>query len=458
MSAVMGGRLGLTGCTRRRAVRRATELLAGTGAGVVVACAGGGAAGDAGAPKPAASGPQRVDVWWSIADNNPSVQPAWEDFKRRHAGWTGELTMGVPFDKFQATLAGGVVPDAYFGSFETIQVAAYKKMFAPLDDYIARDKVSLDQYFFGSKAGAVFRGKTYGMPHHSNVRSVYVNQKAFRETGLDPDKAVASWDDFRQAIQRMRQEEAPGQLTRIGYHPTWQIGGPTAIMYFQANGVPLLSADGNQPGFATPAGAEALKWVADTVSALGGKGALDEFQKRFPKGTGEALGKGATGVALAGIWVVPRDAMIADPGVSIAQWPVPGGPSAKGKTFGYVAATSGVVPTAAPRPDAGWEFTKYQASAEGQRFIQEPEGSWDQACIPSVANDAASLQKQPWRKRANELLGQARHTAYFPFPGAADIQAAMNTAMDNLLAGKQGPDATLQDMKQQVQNVMDQYR
>ena len=84
----------------------------------------------------------------------PSIAPAWEDFKRRHEGWTGELSMGVTFEKFQATLAGGVVADAYFGSFETIQVAAYKGMFAPLDPYIARDRVAMDQYYVGSTAGA----------------------------------------------------------------------------------------------------------------------------------------------------------------------------------------------------------------------------------------------------------------------------------------------------------------
>ena len=447
-----------TSATRRRVLRAGILGLA-AGPAACVPGGGGAATGGAGdAPRTGASGPQKVDVWWSIADNNPSIAPAWEDFKRRHDGWTGELTMGVTFEKFQATLAGGVVSDAYFGSFQTIQVAAYKGMFAPLDAYIARDKVAMDQYYVGSTAGAVFRGKVYGMPHHSNVRSVYINQRAYREAGLNPDRAPESWDDFRQAAQRLRREENPGQPDRIGFHPTWQIGGPTAVMYFQANGVPLLSADGSQPGFATPAGGESLKWIADTVAALGGKGVLDEFQKLFPKGTGEALGKGATGVALAGIWVVPRDAFAADPTATVAQWPMPGGPSARGKTFGYVAATSGVVPTAAARKDAGWEFTRYQASAEGQRFIQDAEGSWDQACINAVANDPAALQRQPWRRRANELLLQARNTAYFPFPGAADIQTAMNTAVDAMLAGRLGPDAALQEMKQQVQVVMDQYR
>src|SRR5262245_37560933 len=116
---------------RRVAVGRVGALGA---AGVLAAaCAPiGGSGGPAGtdAARPAPAGPQRVDVWWAIADNNPSIAPAWEDFQRRHPGWTGELQMGVTFDKFQTTLAGGVVPDAYFGSFQNIQVGAFKKMFA----------------------------------------------------------------------------------------------------------------------------------------------------------------------------------------------------------------------------------------------------------------------------------------------------------------------------------------
>jgi len=445
--------------TRRRLAQALAPLGVAPMAAALVACgATKSAGGDGDAAKPAPGGPQKVDVWWSIADNNPSVAPAWEDFKRRHAGWTGELTMGVTADKFQASIAGGVSPDAYFGSFQQIQQSAFKKLFAPLDQYINRDKVNMDQYFFGSKAGAVYKSKIYGMPHHSNVRSAYINDKAYKESGLDPTKAPASWDDFRTANQRMKKEDGPGVLSRIGYNPTWQIGGPTAALYFQLNGVPLVSADGNSPGFATPAGIEALKWLVDTVAFLGGPQALNDYQKVYSKGTGEALGKGAAGIAVAGIWVVPRDAMTANPDAVISQWPIPGGPSAKGKQFGFVAATSGVVPTSAARPDAGWEFTKYQASVDGQKFIQGANGSWDQACIASVANDPAVLQQQPWRKRANELLGQARNTAYFPHPGAVEIEAAMNTAVDAMLAGKAGPDATMQDMKQQVQNFMDQYR
>jgi ABC-type glycerol-3-phosphate transport system substrate-binding protein len=451
--------------TRRRLLEHLSSDVRGMGwalAGVgLIACSGrtvlpsGAGAQSASATS---SPPQRVDVWWPYADNNPSVPPAWDDFKQRHPGWTGELTMGVTYEKFQASLAGGTVPDAYWAGFDFVQVAAYKGMFQPLDSYVSRDKVQLDQYFPASLAGARYKGKLYGLPHHSDVRSVYVNQVVLRDGGLDPNRQPTSWDDFRTANQRLLHKDAQDTIDRIGFDPTWQIGGPVALMYLQANGVPLLSNDGTQPGFATAAGIEALRWLADTIAAIGGASALTGFEKRFQNGIGEALARNAAGMALAGMWILGHWVYGLEPASQIAQWPMPGGPSARGRSFGYYSGTTGVVPAAASRPEAGWEFTKYQASPEGQRFVQSVDGSWDQACIESVANDPEVLKRQPWRKRANELLAQATLPAYFPFPGAAEIQAAMTSALDPLLKGQQGPDATMQDLKQQVQQVMDQYR
>ena len=426
------------------------------GMGVLGAACGGNAGTNTAGSGTGPAGPQRVVVWVPGA-GNPSYPPAYEDFLKRNAGWTGELVESVDYTKFQTSVAGGDVPDAYFAQFDTIQVAAHKGLYAPLDKYISRDKVNIEAYFFGSRAGAVFKGKVYGMPHHSNVRSVYVNQRLFRSAGMNADAAPASWDDFRNAIQRLGKPDSQGGIDRLGFNPTWTIGGTAALFYLQANGVSLTNGDGTQLAFNTPAGVEALKWMQDTMGAIGGNGAYTEYQKKF-KNVGDAIAKDAMGMSLLGVWILGQQIFPVDASTPIAQWPMPGGPSAKGKQFGFFNATSCVVPTAAARPEAGWWFTKYQASVEGQRFIQEPENSFDQACLPEVANNAAVLARHPWRKRANELMAQAKHYAYFPAAGTADIQMAINTVTNDLLANKLAPDAAMIEMRQKVQNVMDQYR
>ena len=120
----------------------------------------------------------------------------------------------VSYEKFQASVAGGDVPDAYFAQFDTIQVAAHKGLYAPLDTYISRDKITMEAYFFGSRAGAVFKGKVYGMPHHSNVRSIYVNQRMLRRLWHESGRGPAGWDDFRNAIQRLGKPDGSGGIER----------------------------------------------------------------------------------------------------------------------------------------------------------------------------------------------------------------------------------------------------
>jgi multiple sugar transport system substrate-binding protein len=444
------------GPTRRAVLGRVGAVFG--GALALAGCGITGPGGQADSSGAAQSAPQRVEVWSPFPDTHITTRPMWEGFLKQHPGWTSELTVNVSWEKFQTSLAGGTVPDAYWSNFNVIPVAAHKGMFLALDPFISRDKVDMNQYFSNSTMGALYKGKVYGMPRHSNVRSVYVNQRLLREVGMDPNKAPAGWEDFLQVNQRVKRADGQGMPDRIGFHPVWHLDIPPPLAYLQANGVPLVSADGDKVAFATPAGIEAFKWVADSLAALGGQAALAEYEKRFQQGVGEALGKNAAAMMLAGVWRMARDTFVVEPTSQIAQWPMPGGPSAKGKTFGYFAGTSGVLPASAQRRDAGWTFVRWQASEAGQRFVQEVPGSWDQACIGKVANDAKILQEQPWRKRANELLSQARSYAYFPHAGSNEVTRVMNAAFAPLIAGRQGPDATMQEVRQQVQNAMDEFR
>src|SRR5262245_31631154 len=198
---------GVGAVTRRVAVGGGAAALAALG----VAC---GAARERGAAEAGATtpvGPQKVVVWVPGA-GNPSYPPAYEDFLRRNPGWTGELVENVTYQKFQTAVAGGGGPDAYFAQFDTLQVAAHTAPLAPPHRYIAPAPVTLEAYFFGSRAGAVFRGKVYGLPHHSNVRSVYVTQRLLRNSGMHPDAAPAGWDDFRTAIQRLGKDDGGGGI------------------------------------------------------------------------------------------------------------------------------------------------------------------------------------------------------------------------------------------------------
>ena len=48
------------------------------------------------------------------------------------------------------------------------------------------------------------------------MRSVYVNQRLLRNSGMNPEAAPAGWDDFRAAIQRLGKVDGGGGLERLG--------------------------------------------------------------------------------------------------------------------------------------------------------------------------------------------------------------------------------------------------
>ena len=55
------------------------------------------------------------------------------------------------------------------------------------------------------------------MPHHSNVRSVYVNQRMFRASGLNADAAPATTD-------------VPARISIEELRDLWERGDPVSIV------------------------------------------------------------------------------------------------------------------------------------------------------------------------------------------------------------------------------------
>jgi ABC-type glycerol-3-phosphate transport system substrate-binding protein len=251
-------------------------------------------------------------------------------------------------------------------------------------------------------------------------------------------------------------ERGPDGLTRIGFDPAW--GWPSVVeAYFQANGVPLLSPEGDRIGFDTPAALEALQWVEKARAQIGPPAEIADYQKRSTS-IGAALATGQLGMELMGVWDLAYTIYKTTPEAQINQFAMPGGPSAQGKTFGYFIANFCVIPTDAKQPEAAWAYARFTASPTGQLFVQRAPGAWDQACIPSVADDPESLKNQPWRKDANKLLAQAKSYAYFPYPGSSQIDGAIDKIIAPFRQGTQSAAETFTQLKQQVQIEMDNIK
>jgi ABC-type glycerol-3-phosphate transport system substrate-binding protein len=446
--------------TRRKAVHGiAATIGAGATAGAAIALASCGPGGG-GAQAPATGkqlGPQHLRIWWPFGSENLAVKESWQEFQTSHPDWTAEIIFNGSYDKFLTGVAAGDVPDVYMPSSEFVLEGAAKGYLRPLDQLIARDKIDWSAYYKAAQIGCEYKKQCYGMPHHVDVYSVYANDKVLREAGMDPSKKPASWDELLTSNQRLRKGEVGAEPARLGFIPTFGLGA-FPLFYFPANGVSMVSDDGSTVGFDTPAGLEALEWMAQAVKTLGGWELITAFQRQFEGGVGTALGRDGVGYGHSGVWIIEYNILKANPQAEIGQWNFPGGPSARGKEFGHFIADYDVIPTESKRHDAAWRYIVHDTSAAGQKYVQSAPGAWDIATLPNVANDPEAIKKQPWRKRANELMATATSPSYFPHPGSREINGQISKVVQPLLQGNEGAKATMENLKREVQLLMDQYR
>jgi sn-glycerol 3-phosphate transport system substrate-binding protein len=140
------------------------------------------------------------------------------------------------------------------------------------------DKAWLKSFYPALMANGTYKGKVYGIPFQRSTIVMYWNKDAFKEAGLDPEKAPANWNEMQQMAAKLVKKDAGGNVSR------WGVMVPStgyAYWMFQAfareNGQDLMNAEGNRTNFAHP----------DVVSALEYWVNLGRKNRVMPEGTVE---------------------------------------------------------------------------------------------------------------------------------------------------------------------------
>ncbi len=134
----------------------------------------------------------------------------------------------------------------------------------PFEDIGGYDAAWVKSFYPAFMANSQTGGKTWGIPFQRSTIVLYWNKELFKEAGLDPERAPASWKEMLEYAQKLTKRDASGNITQYGVQipssgfPYWLFQGLTT-----PNGVELMNKDGTETYFDRPEVVEALQFWVD---------------------------------------------------------------------------------------------------------------------------------------------------------------------------------------------------
>ena len=121
--------------------------------------------------------------------------------------------------KTRAAIQAGHPPGAVIMSANFIREYAINNDAIPLDDLIAKDGSTPDQFMAefwpALKINAMEQGHVYGVPFQNSTPLLYYSVDAFKEAGLDPDKPPVTWQDWVDDMKKLAKRDG-STTTRWG--------------------------------------------------------------------------------------------------------------------------------------------------------------------------------------------------------------------------------------------------
>lgn len=181
-------------------------------------------------------------------------------------------------DQFLLAMDSGDPPDVLRVDRAQIAALAARDLLMPLDQCFTDMGVDpAATYYEGTLAQVTIDGQIYAAPEFLTTQNWFINQSAWSDAGLDPAAFnFGDWDALRSANEQLLQ--ADGSVTRIGIDPKLPEFLP---LWAKANGVDLISADGQTAQFDQPEVAEALQFAVDLINAHGGRDLFLDFRLTF---------------------------------------------------------------------------------------------------------------------------------------------------------------------------------
>ncbi len=177
--------------------------------------------------------------------------------------------------KTMGAVAAGAPPDTAYVNVDEFTTYVVQDVLEPLDEFVKKDNVDLDDWLPGPRSGMDWEGKIYELPHLFAFRVAYYNKTIWEKSGLDPAKSPTTWKEHTEMLTAIMAGKESGAHDAYGGVYAG-LGGPVSYWnpYFYQAGGSLLTEDGKS-GYNSEAGlaaADKILEVVENFSDPAGKG------------------------------------------------------------------------------------------------------------------------------------------------------------------------------------------
>lgn len=417
-----------------------TMLTVAAAAGLLAGCAGGQA--DQAKKAEEASGRQEVTMWGSMSGDavqyiNEMTDRYNESQDQYHVTYAVQDSME---EKLVTAIAGGDVPDIVMWDRFTTATYAAKGAFLPLDDYIAADKLDLEQFYQPTVEEMKGNdGKQYGIPLTVDTRIVFYNKDLLAEAGVDPS-SINTWEDLKTAAAALTKRNADGKLEQSGF----SLSDPGLFnnWILQAGGkmvddsvTPPVTAYNSEAGLAVLNFWDELL-NQEKVYELG-------FEDGFG-GNGFKAGKVA--ICFNGPWALKS---LDESGINYGVLEQPEGPG--GVRSAIMGGFGLVIPSKAKAADAAWDFIKWWTTRP-ENGVEFAKLSGNLPANKNAAADEYFMNDEVLSVFSKTMLYA---TTRMPVPGYSDVEGlALRPQLDLFVGGSLTAEEALSAAQKQGDKIL----
>jgi len=357
-----------------------------------------------------------------------------------------ELVPGGATEKTRllTAIASGSGPDIYLLDRFTVAQTALAGILQPLDQFVHRDRLDLDEYLPFAVREATWDGKLYGLPLDTDTRVMYYRTDLFDEAGLDARHPPGTIDELEAAVRRLTITKGD-YYQRLGLIP-WQAEG-NLYTWGLVFGGSFYDPVRQKVTADHPQVVAALTWMQDFANRYGWN-KIQHLIGQFGSGARWPFLVGQVAMVVDGNWRLDTIRRFA-PNLKFSIAPIPY-PKNGGKMTTWSGGWAFVIPRGAKHPEEAWEFMKFAAGHRGQELFMSL-GDHLPTLVPLLKSDY--LEGDPYRRVFVGLLPYAQSRPVLPVCGF--YWDELRRAINEVLPGTKTPAAVLAEVTARVQRELD---